>query len=518
MRLTALLHRRKATRGALHLRLSVVSALGTLPLVLLVLMAPASASAEVQFGTLSNFDVFNDTGEETHGFEIELEGISSADISYTFGAPYQFRYGTPKLIDFPGGVYVRYESPYDAGTKTFAQGTPVAPSPITPTLGHECWTGGSSGYSSSGCEHFGLGLIKNPTKTVYRWLVADPAKPGGLMDAGTKVGVPAPKWSVIPPSPAQPVPVVRAVVDAPEPAPQASWGEAVWVKVYVTESPVPAQLNHLLTDDPAVPQEAAQTETEWVLLQQEKGVANAAAALASEKPLKAGEESVTRRYELYEYTGSYDAETHEALPAINDNTPGPGELGEYVGAQMAAANNEGGQPAPTVKRLSAKTGPAAGGTTVKITGTGFTGASAVRFGSTDATSFTVNSATSITAVSPAGTAGIVDVSVITPNGASGSFINDRFNYGTPTITGVSPNAGAKAGGTSVTVSGSGFAPGVGGTIVKFGTKLGGSVECSSTTTCTVVAPAATKAATVDVTAKAGGKTSAKTAADHYTYS
>jgi hypothetical protein len=200
-------------------------------------------------------------------------------------------------------------------------------------------------------------------------------------------------------------------------------------------------------------------------LQQEKGVANAAAALASEKPLKAGEESVTRRYELYEYTGSYDAETHEALPAINDNTPGPGELGEYVGAQMAAANNEGGQPAPTVKRLSAKTGPAAGGTTVKITGTGFTGASAVRFGSTDATSFTVNSATSITAVSPAGTAGIVDVSVITPNGASGSFINDRFNYGIPTITGVSPNAGAKAGGTSVTVSGSGFAPGVGGTIV-----------------------------------------------------
>jgi hypothetical protein len=486
-----------------------------LPLALLALSVPASASAEVQFGTLSNFDVFNDTGEETHGFEIELDDVSSADISYTFGAPYQYRYGTPKLVDFPGGVYVRYESTYDPGTKTFTQSTPLAPSPITPTLGHECWSGGSSGYLLSGCEHFGLGLLKSPTRTVYRWLVADPAKPGNLMSSATKVSVPAPVWSVKPPSPAQPAPGVRAVVEAPEPAPVQEWGEAVWVKVYVTESPLRAELQHLVTDDPAVPQEPAQTETEWVLLQKQKGVANAAAALASEKPLGAGKESVTRRFELYQYTGSFDPETHEARPAINDNTPGPEELGEYLGAQMAAANLEGGEPAPTVGRLSVKTGPAAGGTTVTITGTGFTGASAVRFGSTDATSFTVNSAKSITAVSPAGTTGTVDVRVITPNGANGSFRNDQFKYAGPTVTAVSPSSGPKAGATSVTVTGSGFAPGA-GTVLKFGTKVGGAVECSSTSACTVVAPAG-KVATVDVTAKVGGKTSAASGADHYTY-
>src|SRR3981081_2317204 len=188
--------RSRMTGSAMHRRTLVVWAVTVLPLVLVALLVPVSASAEVQFGTLSNFDVYNETGEETHGFEIELDDVSSADVSYTFGVPYQYRYGTPKLVDFPGGVYVRDKRPYDPGTKTFTQSTPMAPSPITPTLGHECWTGASSGYLLSGCEHFGLGLVKSPTRTVYRWLVADPAQPGNLMSSSTKVSVPAPLWSV----------------------------------------------------------------------------------------------------------------------------------------------------------------------------------------------------------------------------------------------------------------------------------------------------------------------------------
>ena len=59
--------------------------------------------------------------------------------------------------------------------------------------------------------------------------------------------------------------------------------------------------------------------------------------------------------------------------------------------------------APTVTAISPTSGPAAGGTLVTITGTGFTGATAVDFGTTAATNVTVVSATTITADSPAGT-------------------------------------------------------------------------------------------------------------------
>ena len=73
---------------------------------------------------------------------------------------------------------------------------------------------------------------------------------------------------------------------------------------------------------------------------------------------------------------------------------------------------------PTVVRadghgLSPTSGPAAGGTLVTITGTGFTGATAVDFGTTPATNLTVVSDTTITADSPAGT-GVVNVTVTTP--------------------------------------------------------------------------------------------------------
>ena len=58
--------------------------------------------------------------------------------------------------------------------------------------------------------------------------------------------------------------------------------------------------------------------------------------------------------------------------------------------------------APAVTSLSPTSGSTAGGTLVTITGTGFTGATAVDFGATAATNVTVVNDTSITADSPAG--------------------------------------------------------------------------------------------------------------------
>ena len=72
-------------------------------------------------------------------------------------------------------------------------------------------------------------------------------------------------------------------------------------------------------------------------------------------------------------------------------------------------------PVPVVTGISPASGPVAGGTTVTITGSDFTGAKGVSFGGIPATSFTVSSDTSITAVDPAATSvGAVDVTVTTP--------------------------------------------------------------------------------------------------------
>src|SRR5205807_1017049 len=83
---------------------------------------------------------------------------------------------------------------------------------------------------------------------------------------------------------------------------------------------------------------------------------------------------------------------------------------------------------------------------------GFTGASAVKFGTTNA-SFTVGSATSISATAPAGAAGTVDITVTTPAGTSATSAADQFTYvpavPAPTVTGVSPTSGSTGGGTSV---------------------------------------------------------------------
>ncbi len=62
-------------------------------------------------------------------------------------------------------------------------------------------------------------------------------------------------------------------------------------------------------------------------------------------------------------------------------------------------------PAPTVVSINPTSGTTLGGTSVTITGTNFTGATAVTIGGTAVTSFTVDSATQITATTAAHAAG-----------------------------------------------------------------------------------------------------------------
>src|SRR5208337_3347918 len=148
-------------------------------------------------------------------------------------------------------------------------------------------------------------------------------------------------------------------------------------------------------------------------------------------------------------------------------------------------------PIPTVTGITPAAGPVAGGTSVTVTGTGFTGTTAVMFGTTAATSYVVNSATSITAVSPAGSAGTVDVTVTTPGGTSATSPADEFTYDpVPVVTGITPAAGPVAGGTTVTITGTGF---TGATAVMFGTTAASSFTVTSTTQITAVSPAGSAA-------------------------
>jgi len=87
-----------------------------------------------------------------------------------------------------------------------------------------------------------------------------------------------------------------------------------------------------------------------------------------------------------------------------------------------------GGSAPIITKVAPNQGSTTGGTSVTITGSGFTGATNVTFGRTNATAFTVNSATSITVTSPAGTAGTVAVTVTAPRGTSATSSADKFTY------------------------------------------------------------------------------------------
>jgi hypothetical protein len=152
---------------------------------------------------------------------------------------------------------------------------------------------------------------------------------------------------------------------------------------------------------------------------------------------------------------------------------------------------------------------------VTITGANLSGATAVRFGSTAAAAFFVNSATKITAFSPSATAGTVDVTVETAGGNSATSSADHYTF-VPAITGLSVTSGSTAGGTSVTVSGAGFALGSSATSFKFGKAKATAVECSSSTTCSVVSPGHAAGA-VDVKVTVNKDTSRKSTADRYTY-
>ena len=180
---------------------------------------------------------------------------------------------------------------------------------------------------------------------------------------------------------------------------------------------------------------------------------------------------------------------------------------------VASMIGSSGTPAPAVPvvgGLSPSAGPTGGGTAVTISGSGFTGATAVSFGpGNPGTGLRVVSDSQITVTAPGHVAGVVNVTVTAPGGTSAVVAADRFNY-TPSVTGLSPASGPA--GTTVTVGGSGF---TGATAVAFGPTAATGLTVHSDTQLTAQAPAGS--GTVHVTVTSGGVTSATSSADQFGY-
>jgi eukaryotic-like serine/threonine-protein kinase len=212
-------------------------------------------------------------------------------------------------------------------------------------------------------------------------------------------------------------------------------------------------------------------------------------------------------------------------------------LGTVVGVVLAKSGSSPARPAanpapvavtlPAVTGVSPDSGSTAGGTAVTITGTGLAHATVVRFGGVAGT-ITADSATQIMVTSPpsattaafvsgpqlaATGAGTVDVTVTTPDGTSHPTAADRFTYtaSLPAVSGVAPNSGTTAGGTTVTLTGTGLG---GATRVRFGTG-DAIITADSSTMITVTTPRGTGTVTITVITPAGTSTIGN--ADHFSY-
>lgn len=344
---------------ALILRILQPLAVGLTAVGLLTLGA-SPAQASIAYGSINNFDTVNDTGVECHGFEIEIEDIHSADITYTFNWNH---YGTPQVKEdnsnpLHSRVIVRYASAKNPDG-AWAAYTAIPSGPIAPTDGH-MFTNPSVNF---GGEHFGTGYRGSPTNITYHWLVDNGS---GTLVRGSAVMVSTPTFIYNPPAGGLPA-RVQAVIVPPEPPEVAvkEFGPASWVKEIRTTSHNnhEVKLRDLVSDDPDDPNdknwrngEPDEVETEWQLLQTEfkkpNGGANGELEGAPED-LPGGDEVITRRYEFYKYIGPFDDESGEAMAEKvgPDGIHGVGVktingvevdlstveiVGEFVGSQMAA--------------------------------------------------------------------------------------------------------------------------------------------------------------------------------------
>ncbi len=174
---------------------------------------------------------------------------------------------------------------------------------------------------------------------------------------------------------------------------------------------------------------------------------------------------------------------------------------------------------PIITGIAPTQGSSNGDTTILITGSRFTGVTAVNFGPAAALQMAVFSDTQIQAISPSLNAAgqsTVHVIAVSPAGASIASAADEFTYlSPPVVSGIDPNSGPQTGGTTVTITGSGF---TGVTGVNFGAIAAAAFTFVSDTQVTAVSPGIPGVAVMDITITTPNGTSATGTPDLFTYS
>ena len=169
--------------------------------------------------------------------------------------------------------------------------------------------------------------------------------------------------------------------------------------------------------------------------------------------------------------------------------------------------------APTVTAITPDTGSVGASTPVTITGTDFSPGDTVDFGATPASAVTVRSSGLISARSPVTLRGGVEVTATNAMGTSRHAPTGRFVSGAPTVSGVSPAAGAPGAGEMAVITGEGF---VGGDRVDFGSAPSADVSVVSPTSLEAAVPAGNRGS-VGVKVSTPEGTSAASPADLYAY-
>ncbi|CAB5694794.1 IPT/TIG domain [Delftia tsuruhatensis] len=230
---------------------------------------------------------------------------------------------------------------------------------------------------------------------------------------------------------------------------------------------------------------------------------------------------------VYRFTGAYQVTANRFVRIIFDCAcDTPSGYGVYMGSRTVPGASTAAPgylfaakvvalALPTVHLAAPAAGPSSGGTTVILTGTGLLDTSRIRFGNVDAAHFQVDSDTQITAITPLHPGGTVSMELTTSANAASTSGNFTF-VASPSITAIGPASGPTAGGTIVTLTGTGFAAAAATGAVRFGSTPA-TYTILGDTRISATAPAAAAAGTVDITVTTPGGISTTGAADQFTY-